>query len=148
MKKTVLIVLGVAIVSSILIICNLLFTKRVTINCVEDCYYRYQYFDQDGNVRNDVVPIRPEDCATIVDMLNGLRYYKAFDIEYGFTGDYSLEFRQQNSESVIILLQYGQHGLLRLNNTTFDHELDSNLAEQLYTLLKEYHQFDRVLVAG
>lgn len=148
MKKTILIVLGVVIVSSILIICDLLFTKRVTMDRIEDCYYHYQYFDQDGNVRNDVVPIRAEDCATIVDMLSGLRYCKAFDIEYGFTEDYSLEFRQQNDKSVIILLQYGQHGLLRLNNTTFDHELDSDTAEQLYTLLKEYHQSERVLVAG
>lgn len=81
-------------------------------------------------------------------MLGGLRYRKAFDVERGFTEAYSLEFQQQNGENVTILLQYGQRGLLRLNNTTFDHELDSDAATQLYTILNEYHRFDSVLIAG
>ena len=152
MKKAVLIVvLSVVIVSSILGICKLLLTKRVALNAlngVEDCCYHYQYFDQDGNVCNDAVPLRNQDCKTIADMLDGLRYRRAFDVERGFTEAYSLEFKQQNEESVIILLQYGQHGLIRLNNTTFDHELDSDTAEQLYTILNGYHRFDRVLIAG
>ena len=81
-------------------------------------------------------------------MFDGLRYRRAFDVERGFTEAYSLEFKQQNEESVIILLQYGQHGLIRLNNTTFDYELDSDTAAQLYTILNGYHRFDRVLIAG
>ena len=149
MKKVVpIVLLSVVIMSSVFIICNLLSTKRVALNGVDDCYYHYQYFDRDGNVCNDVVSLRDQDCKTIVDMLGGLRYRKAFDVERGFTEAYSLEFQQQNGENVTILLQYGQRGLLRLNNTTFDRELDSDAATQLYTILNEYHRFDSVLIAG
>lgn len=149
LKKAVLIVLlGVVIISSIFGICKLLLTKCIALNNVEGCYYHYQYFDQDGNVCNDAIPLRNEDCQTIIGMLDGLRYRKAFDVEHGFSEAYSLEFQQQNGESVIILLQYGRHGLIRLNNTTFDHELDSDTAAQLYTILNGYHRFDRVLIAG
>ena len=149
MKKTVLIVLlSVVIISSIFGIGKLLLTKRITLDGVKSCYYHYQYFDQAGNVCNDAVPLRNQDCKTIVDMLDGLRYRRAFDVERGFTEAYSLEFQQQNGESVIILLQYGQHGLVRRNNTTFDCELDSDAAAQLYTILNGYHRFDRVLIAG
>lgn len=149
LKKTMLIVLlSVIVISGVLVICNLLLTKRVALNSVDSCYYRYQYFDQNGNVCNDVVPLQDQDCKTIVDMLSGFRYRKAFDVERGFTEAYSLEFRQQNGDDITILLQYGQHGLVRLNNTTFDRELDSDMATQLYTILNGYHRFDRVLVAG
>lgn len=114
----------------------------------KSCYYHYQYFDQDGNICNAAVPLRNQDCKTIVDMLDELCYRKAFDVERGFTEDYSLEFNQQNGENVIILLQYGQHGLVRLNNITFDRELDSDTATQLYTILNGYHRFEGVLIAG
>ena len=149
MKKAVLIVvLSVVIISSILGIGKLLLTERVALDGVKGCYYHYQYFDRDGNICNDAVPLRNQDCKTIADMLDGLRYRRAFDVERGFTEAYSLEFNQQNGENVVILLQYGRHGLVRLNNTTFDCELDSDTTAQLYTILNGYHRFDRVLIAG
>jgi len=143
-----IVLLSVVIMGSVFVIFNLLFTKCVEMNGVDGCYYHYQYFDPDGNVCNDVVPLRYQDCKTIVEMLEGIRYCKAFDVERGFTEAYSLEFRQQNGEIITVLLQYGQHGLVRLNNTTFDCELDPNVSKQLYSILNEYHRFDRVLIAG
>ena len=151
LKKTMITIGLVAVALAALVIGWLFFPHRVDLSAADECFYHYRYFDENDDLCNDVVPINDADCATLVDLLGGARYYafpEAIDASKGFTKDYSLEFRKADRETATLLIKYSGSGTVKISGTTFSYQFADDKAQVLYDLLGRYHRHPKVLNAG
>lgn len=112
------------------------------------CVYHYEYFNESDVICQDAVEIASEDVQKLAEFITGKTFREAVDLEKGFTEDYALDFLDENGEATKILLQYGRDGRVRLDKTIWDYVLDEESQKEFYSILEDYHRYDRVLLAG
>lgn len=110
--------------------------------------YCYQYFDENDEIKGDSVELSKTDSIAIYKLLNNKIFMIAADELKGFTPKYSITFTYNSGENNMVLIRYGQNGLLRLPGTTYDHQLREKEKEEFFAILSKYQRYPRVLLAG
>ena len=112
------------------------------------CIYKYTYFNEPNDICTDKVKISSTDLNVLIEILNNKHFIYSLDALSGFTSEYSLEFYCKNGILCSLQIQYGEHGIIKYENTNLIVELSPPEKELFYNTLNKYHRFDDILLAG
>ena len=146
MEKNKMLLLIFLVISVTVIIW--LFPRKVKV-FTSKCIYHYLYFDNNGHICKDEKELLLCDANTIKKILETNWYFWEFDDTKGFSEDYCLKFESEKMKSITFFIKFGSPlGIIGLNGQNYTCELNNKERDQLYTILKKYHENKRALIAG